>query len=57
MVAIDMGPQETLKSYNDRYWETLNEIGEWLSNLAIAQYNRGFLIENRLRDSLTMMPP
>ena len=52
-----MGDKETLRSYNNRYWETFNQIGDCPTNLAIAQYKRGLPVGNKLRDSITMAPP
>ncbi|XP_028077638.1 uncharacterized protein LOC114279575 [Camellia sinensis] len=52
-----MGEKETLRSYNSRYWETFNQIGDCPTNLAIAQYKRGVPVGNKLRDSITMTPP
>ncbi|KAI8020887.1 hypothetical protein LOK49_LG03G03086, partial [Camellia lanceoleosa] len=57
LLSIDMGDEETLRSYNSRYWETFNQIGDCPTNLAIAQYKRGLLVGNKLRDSITMTPP
>ncbi|KAF5933814.1 hypothetical protein HYC85_029985 [Camellia sinensis] len=57
LLSIDMGEKETLRSYNSRYWETFNQIGDCPTNLAIAQYKRGLPVGNRLRDSITMTPP
>ncbi|XP_028071099.1 uncharacterized protein LOC114273495 [Camellia sinensis] len=56
LLAIDIGEKETLKSYNNRYWETFNQIRECPTNLAIAQYKRDLPIGHRLRDSMTMTP-
>ncbi|XP_028067779.1 uncharacterized protein LOC114270463 [Camellia sinensis] len=52
-----MGKKETLKSYNNRYWETFNQIRDCPKNLAIARYKQGLPADNKLRDSLKMMPP
>ncbi|XP_028094083.1 uncharacterized protein LOC114294159 [Camellia sinensis] len=52
-----MRENETLRSYNSRYWETFNQIGDCPTNLAIAQYKRGLPVGNKLRDLMTMMPP
>ncbi|XP_028120909.1 uncharacterized protein LOC114318265 [Camellia sinensis] len=57
LLSIDMGKKETLKSYNNRYWETFNQIGDYPTNLVIAQYKRGMPASNNLRDSMTMMSP
>ncbi|GMP86335.1 hypothetical protein CsSME_00039144 [Camellia sinensis var. sinensis] len=57
LLFIDMGNKETLRSYNSRYWETFNQIGDCPTNLAIAQYKRGLLVRNRQRDSITMTLP
>ncbi|KAF5932950.1 hypothetical protein HYC85_029121 [Camellia sinensis] len=57
LLSIDTGDKETLKSYNGRYWEMFNQIGDCPTNLAIAQYKRGLPVGNRLRDSITMTPP
>ncbi|XP_028080453.1 uncharacterized protein LOC114282024 [Camellia sinensis] len=56
-LSIDMGEKETQKSYNNWHWETFNQIGDFPTNLAITQYKRGLLAGNKLRDSMTMMPP
>ena len=36
LLSIDMGDKETLRSYNSRYWETFNQIGDCPTNLVIA---------------------
>ncbi|XP_028112782.1 uncharacterized protein LOC114310878 [Camellia sinensis] len=57
LLSIDMGENETLRSYNSRYWETFNQIRDCPTNLVIAQYKRGLPVGNKLRDSMTMMSP
>ncbi|XP_028094305.1 1-aminocyclopropane-1-carboxylate oxidase homolog 1-like [Camellia sinensis] len=52
-----MGEKKTLGSYNNRYWETFNQIGDCPTNLAIARYKQGLPAGNKLRDSMTMTPP
>lgn len=57
LLSTDMGEKETLRPYNNRYWETFNQIGDFPTNLAIGQYKRGLSVGNKLRDLMTMMPP
>ncbi|XP_028123101.1 uncharacterized protein LOC114320177 [Camellia sinensis] len=57
LLSIDIGEKETLKSYNNRYWETFNQVTDCPTNLAIAQYKQGLLLGHKLRDSMTMTPP
>ena len=57
LLSISMGKKETLKSYDNRYWETFNQVTDCPTNLAIAQYKQGLLVGHKLRDSITMTPP
>ncbi|XP_028101261.1 uncharacterized protein LOC114300592 [Camellia sinensis] len=57
LLSIDMGEKETQKSYNNQYYETFDQIGDCPANLDIAQYKQGLPMGNKLRDSMTMMPP
>ncbi|XP_028067432.1 uncharacterized protein LOC114270183 [Camellia sinensis] len=57
LFSIDIEEKETSKSYNNRYWETFNQIGDYPANLIITQYKQGLPAGNKLRDSITMMPP
>ena len=47
---------ETLKTYSDRYWETLNEIDEDFEDVAIRTFKVGLPTKHDLRKSLTMKP-
>ncbi|XP_028058287.1 uncharacterized protein LOC114262130 [Camellia sinensis] len=57
LLIINMDKKETLKSYNNRYWETFNLIGDCPTNLAIAQNKRGLPVGHKLRYLMTMTSP
>ena len=47
---------ETLKTYSDRYWKTLNEIDGDFEDMAIRTFKVGLPTEHELRKSLTKKP-
>ena len=47
---------ETLKTYSDRYWETLNEIDEDFEDVAIRKFKVDLPTKYDLIKSLTMKP-
>ncbi|XP_028113692.1 uncharacterized protein LOC114311722 [Camellia sinensis] len=57
LLRVKMEPDDSLKAYNTKYWETFNEIFDCPTNLAITQYKRGLPVGHRLRDSITMNQP
>ena len=56
MLTIDMGKKKTLKSYNNRHWETFNQIGDCPTSVAIVQCKQGLPVGHKLRNSMIMVP-
>ncbi|XP_028096197.1 uncharacterized protein LOC114296104 [Camellia sinensis] len=48
LLGIKMEPDDSLKAYNAKYWETFNEILDCPTNLAITQYKCSLPVGHRL---------
>ena len=53
LLSMMMREGETLKTYSDRYWKTLNEIDGDFEDMAIRTFKVGLPTEHELRKSLT----
>ena len=57
LLSMRMGSGETLRSYENRYWELYKKIGGGNEQVAISTFRLRLPQESELKDSLTMRPP
>ena len=56
LMALTMKPDESLKSYSTRYWETYNEIDSYGEDIAVRQFKFGLPVGCKIWQSQTKKP-